>query len=75
MSKIALSYEISAVEKHFTINHDLPGRDNKFAILPEEFKNLIDFNKLFKVSKNHLGLDFQESELDSRNNYRGRFNA
>ena len=38
-------------------------------------KNLIDFNSLLKISKNHLGLDFQESELDSRNNYRGRFNA
>ena len=75
ISKIALSYGISAIEKHFTINHDLPGRDNKFAILPAELKNLIDFNELFKVSKNHLGLDFQESELDSRNNYRGRFNA
>ena len=46
-----------------------------YCDIPEEFKNLIDFNKLFKVSKNHLGLDFQESELDSRNNYRGRFNA
>ena len=75
MSKIALSFEISAIEKHFTIDHNLPGRDNKFAILPAEFKNLINFNELLKVSKNHLGLDFQESELDSRNNYRGRFNA
>ena len=30
ISKIALSYEISAVEKHFTINHDLPGRDQEY---------------------------------------------
>ncbi len=75
VSKVALSYDLSAIEKHFTIDHDLPGRDNKFAILPAEFKNLIDFNSLLKISKNHLGLDFQEIELDSRNNYRGRFNA
>ncbi len=75
ISKIALSYEVAAIEKHFTIDHELPGRDNKFAILPYELKNLIDFNSLSKISKTHLGLDYQESELDSRNNYRGRFNA
>ena len=67
-SVVSLSYGISLIEKHFTIDNSLPGRDNKFAILPAELKNLIDFNELFKVSKNHLGLDFQESELDSRNN-------
>ncbi len=75
ISKVALSYELAAIEKHFTIDHELPGRDNKFAILPLEFKNLIDFYSLYNISNTHLGLDFQESEIDSRNNYRGRFNA
>ena len=75
VSKIALSYGIVAIEKHFTIDHELPGRDNKFAVLPKEFKDLIDFKKLSTITSEHLGLDFQKSEIDSRTNYRGRFNA
>ena len=30
----ALNYDIEIIEKHFTINNNLPGRDNKFALLP-----------------------------------------
>ena len=33
------------IEKHFTIDKNLPGRDNKFAILPEQLKDLTDFIK------------------------------
>ena len=45
---------ITFLEKHFTISHNLPGRDNKFAILPEELKylrNFIDNDKLAILSK------------------------
>ena len=75
VSKIALTYGIKAIEKHYTIDHDLPGRDNKFAIMPEELKNLINFSSLYNATGKSLGLDFQNSEIDSRENYRGRFNA
>ena len=36
-SVVSLSYGISLIEKHFTIDNSLPGRDNKFAILPKNF--------------------------------------
>ena len=36
----AVSQGATVVEKHFTIDHDLPGRDNKFAILPSQMKEL-----------------------------------
>jgi N,N'-diacetyllegionaminate synthase len=74
-SKVALEYNINVIEKHFTVDHNLPGRDNKFAILPHELKDLSDYIKLRETMNKPLGEDFQEAELDSRNNYRGRFNG
>ena len=63
------------IEKHFTIDNDLPGRDNKFAVLPEELKRLKNSIDIFtQVNTNH-GSNFQECELDSRENYTGRFNG
>lgn len=75
ISKIALTYDIKALEKHFTIDKDLPGRDNKFAILPDELNHIRDFCETFQKSNNFKGLDYQECEADSRNNYRGRFDG
>ena len=31
-AKIAIGVGAEVIEKHFTIDNDLPGRDNKFAI-------------------------------------------
>ena len=61
------------VEKHFTIDKTLPGRDNKFAILPDQLKEISNFRDKFNdMNKNH-GLDLQECEKDVFNNYRGRW--
>ena len=32
----SLKFSPVFIEKHFTLDHELPGRDNKFAILPDE---------------------------------------
>ena len=61
------------IEKHFTIDNELPGRDNKFAILPNDMKKLDNFRNLFEKMKIDSGLDLQECELDTYNNYRGRW--
>ena len=37
---IAIVNGASYIEKHFTIDKNLLGRDNKFALLPEEFKKI-----------------------------------
>ena len=61
------------VEKHFTVDRNLPGRDNKFAILPNDLKNLSNFrNNLIKMNIDK-GLELQECELDIYKNYRGRW--
>ena len=72
--KVAMAYGVEVVEKHFTIDRDLPGRDNKFAILPEEMKQLSDYIKLHDDMHVFHGLDFQPCEESSRNQYAGRFN-
>ncbi len=69
----AISRGAMIVEKHFTINKKLPGRDNKFAILPKQLKLIrrwIDITKKFNLSK---GLGLQKSEIDIYKNYRGRW--
>ena len=70
---IAVGFGATTIEKHFTIDNDLPGRDNKFAILPNQLlklKNLLIERE--KMLINH-GLGFQSSESSSRINYAGRF--
>ena len=72
---MSLQFSPSYIEKHFTVDHNLPGRDNKFAVLPEEFKSLYEFILLRNQAMTDHGIDFQDSEQSSRDFYRGRFNA
>jgi N,N'-diacetyllegionaminate synthase len=74
-AKVAIGFGATVIEKHFTIDNDLPGRDNKFAILPHELKDLSDFIELREKMMIEHGEDYQECELDSRKNYTGRFDG
>ena len=67
------SFNIKLIEKHFTINKNLPGRDNKFAILPNELKELSDFYNSKILMEIDRGKNLQKSELDTYKNYRGRW--
>ena len=59
------------VEKHFTIDNNLPGRDNKFAILPNELLIISNYKESKKFEKKGLGL--LSCEKDIFKNYRGRW--
>ena len=61
------------IEKHFTIDKKLPGRDNKFAILPDDLKLISFFRDRYLKMSEFKGLDLQKSELDIFKNYRGRW--
>jgi len=74
-AKVAIEFGAQVIEKHFTIDNDLPGRDNKFAILPSDLANLSSYLKLRDEMLIDHGINFQECETDSRNNYTGRFNG
>ena len=47
----ALCYGAKYVEKHFTIDQNLPGRDNKFAIMPTDLNRLYNFRNNLMISK------------------------
>lgn len=70
---LALSKGATFVEKHFTINKKLPGRDNKFAILPHEFLTLSNYKKNLDKFKKKKGLGLLKCEKDIFKNYRGRW--
>ncbi|MDC0446195.1 N-acetylneuraminate synthase family protein [Candidatus Pelagibacter sp.] len=70
---IAITLHASFVEKHFTIDNNLPGRDNKFAILPKDLKELTNFNNDYSLMLSKKNKDLQENEMDIYNNYRGRW--
>ena len=63
------------IEKHFTINQKLPGRDNRFSLLPKDFKIISNFIKKSENFNVNQGLDLQKCEVDIYNNYRDRWNA
>ena len=74
-AKVAIEFGAKVIEKHFTIDNNLPGRDNKFAILPRDLLNLSSYIQLRNEMMINHGKDFQECESDSRKNYAGRFNG
>jgi len=74
-AKVAVCLGATTIEKHFTIDNNLPGRDNKFAILPKQLKDLRDFIDLKEKMFIDHGLDYLECESDSRKNYQGRFDG
>jgi sialic acid synthase SpsE len=74
-AKVAIEFGAEVIEKHFTVDNNMPGRDNKFAILPSDLANLSSYIKLRDEMLIDKGFDFQECELDSRNNYTGRFDG
>ena len=71
----ALNLDPVAIEKHFTIDKNLPGRDNKFAILPDEMKFISEYIIELKNCMIDHGIDYQQIESPSRESYRGRFDA
>lgn len=74
-AKVAIGEGAEVIEKHFTTDNDLPGRDNKFAILPHEMKDLTDYIAIRDEMFISHGTGYQSSESDSRTNYAGRFDA
>ncbi len=69
----AISNQATYVEKHFTVDNNLPGRDNKFALIPEQFTLLSKFRDLKLKMLIDNGLDYLDIEKDTYENYRGRW--
>ena len=72
---VAICNGAKYIEKHFTINKKLPGRDNKFAILPSDMQKISNFRDFFIKSNIFKGLNVQKCEMDIYKNYRGRWSG
>lgn len=72
-SFMSLQYDPVYVEKHFTIDKKLPGRDNQFAVLPEEMRKLRDFIEKRSEAMIEHSTDYQSIEEAARIHYSGRF--
>ncbi len=72
-SMYAISHNCEYVEKHFTTNRELPGRDNKFSILPGELKELCSIRDQINTMTKDCKKDYMEDEEEMRNTYRGRW--
>ena len=72
-SILSLSMGVTLIEKHFTIDNSLPGRDNKFAILPNDMMRLSKTVRIFEQMFEQKKKGFIKSEIEVRKIYTGRW--
>ncbi len=70
---LALPFGVEVIEKHFTSDNNLPGRDNQFALNPENFREMVGSIYTAEKALSDRGLEASELETDTINNYRGRW--
>ena len=70
---VSVALGASVVEKHFTIDKSLPGRDNKFALDAPEFKAMVENIRLAESSLLNHGNGPLDIENDTMTGYRGRW--
>jgi N-acetylneuraminate synthase len=51
---VAVASGATIIEKHFTLNKNLPGPDQKFAIEPIELKNMVSYIRNIEKTKNKI---------------------
>tara|TARA_Y100000034_G_scaffold124926_1_gene173766 strand:- start:3758 stop:4615 length:858 start_codon:yes stop_codon:yes gene_type:complete len=73
VSIAAITRGATWIEKHFTIDNDLPGPDNKMSITPHELKTIRNFCDDFEIMSNNKDIDIQEQETELRKVIIGRF--
>lgn len=71
----AASHGATVIEKHFTTDNNLPGRDNKFALLPDQFAEMRKSVDLINEMNSDQGCDFQQEETEARTVYAGRWDV
>jgi len=70
---VAVSLGAKVLEKHFTINKELPGRDNKFALDFPEFEQMVKNIRVAEQALISHGNGPMDIESDTITNYRGRW--
>ena len=70
---VSVALGVSVIEKHFTVDKDLPGRDNKFALNPKELSVMVDNIRVAEAALQDHGSGPRDIEFDTMKNYRGRW--
>ena len=70
---ISFSMGVTLIEKHFTTDNKLPGRDNKFAILPKDLSQLVESANEFNLMRENKSKGFIKQESEVRKIYTGRW--
>lgn len=72
---LAVTYGVKVIEKHFTTDNTLPGRDNQFALEPSKFSKMVD--NIYSAERAIIdhGIGHQDIEKDTMENYRGRWES
>lgn len=70
---VAVSMGVKVIEKHFTTDKNLPGRDNKFALDAAEFKQMVENIRIAELALIEHGNGPMDIEADTMENYRGRW--
>ena len=63
---VAVGFGASIVEKHFTIDRNLPGPDHKFALMPKELELMIESIRKADQSKGNGIKIIQKDEIELR---------
>ncbi len=72
---MAVALGVTTIEKHFTTDKNLPGRDNKFALDEPEMTDYVSNIRAAEQMMLDHGLGIQSNEKDIVANYRGRWSA
>ena len=70
---LSVTHGCTVIEKHFTSDKNLPGRDNKFALIKDEFRQMVDACEQAVLANIDLGIDYLDIEATTVNDYRGRW--
>lgn len=70
---LSVMYGCTVIEKHFTSDKRLPGRDNQFALVKDEFKQMVMACEEAASANLDLGIDYLDIEANTVNDYRGRW--
>ena len=65
---ISVGFGAKVIEKHFTLNKNLPGPDHKTSLNPIEFKNFI---KKIRLAETIVGSNIKTPSLSEKNNIKG----
>jgi len=72
-AKYAICLGAEYVEKHFSLNRYLPGRDQKMSATIDEFSEIVDWARLVEEMKGTPIPDLSQDELTYRRNYIGKW--